>query len=396
VRPAPPPAPCAARGSAAARLGGAYCAYFLSVGLTVPYFAVFLRWRGYDLSAIGWMLALAPAMRVLVPPSLGFLADRSRGAGFWGAVAAWSAVAGIAGVVFGPSPWVVLLGLALYSAATAPAIPLLDATLLREAREQGAPMGRIRLWGSVGFLLTSCGLGFAFPGMPAAAIGWGLAGATVLFAVYLSVSRLDEEPPVPPQLEDVGVLLRGPGVLLLLGAVFLNRAASSPYNGFYTLFVQDLGLGGDVVALNWALAVTTECVAMLFMDRAVLRFGAPAVFAFGCALEAARWFAHAFVTTRAELLMLSPFHGLAFCALFLGGARCFAHLVPARLRATGQGLNAAASGLGATVGYVAGGRIYEAFGGAAAFAAAGVVGVACTLGALQLARGGPMRGSESA
>lgn len=368
------------------RLAAAYGVYFLGIGLFLPYFPVLLQERGYDSAAIGWMLALSPALRVVSPPAVGFIADRWRGAGFWGAMAAWLAAAGMAAVVFGPGVGTVVAGLALYSAATAPAIPLLDATLLRQVRLRGGPMGRIRLWGSIGFLLTSFGVGFFVPALPAGLIGIGLFGATVLFAVVLMLSRLDEARPERPRLAEVGEILRSPAILLLLVANFVNRVASAPYNAFYTIFVRDLGLGGDIVALNWGIAVAAEVLAMLVVDRLADRFGAPAVFAFGCALETARWFAHMVVRSPVGLLALSPLHGIAFCALFIGTVKCFAVLVPERLRATGQGLSTAASGLGAALGFALAGVGFERFGGAAVFGVAGLVGLVATAGALLLVR----------
>ena len=378
-----------ARGSAYARMSAAYFLYFVAFGLYVPYFPAYLRGRGLDAAAVGWFVALAPLSRVVVPPLVGLVADRRGGPRRWGAVCAWGGVAGLALAAGVPGVPALLAGTFLFSAFTAPTIPLLDSAAVR-AGARG--FGTIRLWGSLGYLLTSFGLGYFFPALPGAAVLAAMLGAQALFAAYVSLPVGGEEPAASRfPWGEVRLVARDARVGLLLSTLFLNRVASAPFNGFYTLFVQDAGLSGRVVALTWGVAITAEVGAMMFVDRALGRFGTGAVLAAGVGLEAARWLAYAFVRTEGGLLLLAPLHGLAFCMVYVAGVRCAAEVVPAGLRSLGQGVSATAAGLGQAMGIVAAGYLYEGAGPQATFAAAGATGALAVLSALLLGRAAAAR-----
>ena len=372
-----------AEGADYARMSAAYFLYFVAFGLFVPYFPAYLRGRGLDAAAVGWFVALAPLARVVVPPLVGLVADRHRGPRFWGAVCAWGGVAGLFVTASWPGRLVLLSGTFLFSAFTAPTIPLLDASAVRAGARR---FGSIRRWGSLGYLLTSFGLGYFFPELPGATVLFALLGAHFLFAAYLSLPFGEEATVSSVAWGDVRFFMRDARVLLLLSTLFLNRLASAPFNGFYTLFVQDLGLSGRTVALTWGIAITTEVAAMSFVDRALGRFGTPAVLAAGVGLEAARWLAYTSVRTEGGLLLLAPLHGLAFALLYVAGVRCVTEVVPAGLRSLGQGLSATAAGLGQAAGIVAAGYLYQGAGPPSMFAAAGAFGCLSLLSALLLGR----------
>lgn len=375
--------------SDALRLSGAYLLLFAALGLYLPYFPVYLQAQGFDGAAIGWMLALAPLMRFVAPPVFGALADRVRGPRFWSMCAAWGSVAGMALVAVGPGP-ALAVGLLLYFLAAAPAIPLLDATALHLLDYRRARFGRMRTWGSAGFAAASLGLGLAFPEMPAGVVIMSLVAAHFAFALYVSLWRLEQAPPARPPLRDIPALLADRRLLLVLLVLVLNRVASGPFNGFYTIFVKEAGHGGEVVAWTWGIAVAVEVFVMLAVDRAIDRYGAFPVLAFGGLLEAARWFAYAARTDAAALLLLAPLHGIAFATTYVAMVRGVADMVPRRHRSTGQGVAAAATALGQGLGFVGAGYLYDAAGASAMFAVAGVVGLASliALAPLLAGRGG--------
>lgn len=373
-----------AKGTGYARISAAYFLYFIAFGLYVPYFPAYLRGRGLDAASVGWFVALAPLCRIVIPPLAGLLADRGRGPRFWGAVFAWGAAAGLAVVTAGPGGFMLLTGTLLFSVATAPTIPLLDAAAVAGGAKR---FGSIRLWGSLGYLLTSFGLGYFFPSLPGAAIIAALLAAHLLFATYVSLPAEAEATSYRNVAWDEARLLaRDARVWLLLSTLFLNRVASAPFNGFYTLFVQDLGLSGRAVALTWGIAIATEVATMILVDRTLGRFGTSAVLAAGVALEAARWIAYSHVRSEAGLLLVAPLHGLAFALLYVASVRFVTEIAPAGLRSLGQGLSATAAGLGQALGIVGAGYLYGAAGAATMFCAGGAVGALAFIATLLLGR----------
>lgn len=419
-------------------LAPAYFLYFTTTGLIAPYFPAFLAARGLDTVAMGWLLAAGPLARVFFPPLIGLATDaaRARGEGEDAGrralrVVAMGALVATLVIASGANAVALVAGTLLYYLFVAPVIPLLDSLAVRQAARRGKGFGRVRLWGSIGFLLTSALFGWLSPQLSAASVAASLVGSHLLFALFLllparggyerdgdapradNLRRDDTDDevmrqtgvmsapvaPTPvPHAEGSaaggsGVIsawrearasLRQPALLLLLSTLFLNRLASAPFNGFYTIFVRDLGFGGDVVAWSWALGVSTEVLFMLVIDRLIARSGFAPVLVAGVLLEALRWFALSLAETRAELLFIAPFHGIAFTMLYVASVRGLARVVPAGLQTFGQTAGAAATGFGQTVGLILAGYLHDAAGNTGMFFVAGCVGVLTTANAASL------------
>jgi MFS transporter, PPP family, 3-phenylpropionic acid transporter len=357
------------------QLAIAYLLYFVTGGLYLPYFPLYLNARGFDIANIGWLLALNPLTRTLIPPFLGLLADLKRGPRFWGMVAAWGAVLGITLVWYSKSYPLLILGIGIYFITTSPTVPLLDSSLVQSLRDKPGRFGHVRLWGSIGFVVTSFGLGLIYPDLPAHIIIGSLICTHILFALYVTSSKVDYVPPKRPDWRDVPRLLRRLDIVILLLAIFFNRLASAPFYGFYTIFVKENNLGGDVVALTWGLAVFTEVLVMLVVDKYIDRLGTINVMAFGMLFEALRWFTYTLVHSKLGLLLLAPGHGLAFTLLYVASVRTITSYVPASLNSLGQGLAAAAAGGGLMLGLIGSGYLHQNFGSGHMFFAGGIVGV---------------------
>lgn len=365
------------------RISAAYFLYFVTLGLYLPYFPAYLRGRGLSPVDIGWLLAMGPLARGVLPPLFGLLADRFKGPHFWGVVTAWGMAAGMVCVLAGEGFAMLLLGVAIYYLSNSATIPLLDATALSYLARFPGRFGTLRLWGSIGFIVTSFGLGLLFPALPMTLIAAGLVASHVVFAAYVTAAPVEEAAPQRPAPGELRALLASAPLLALMLGLFLNRVASASFVGFYTLYVQDLGLPGDVVAWTWGIAVTVEVFVMLIVDRLIDRFGAGKVLTAGFLLEALRFGAYAYVNSRPWLLVLAPGHGIAFTLGYVATVRRALEIVPARLRATGQGLAAAATGFGQTVGLVLAGYAQARYGNQGMYLAAGAVGLT---GALVAAR----------
>lgn len=367
------------------QLSIAYFLCFVTLGLYLPYFPSYLRARGLSGVEIGWLLSLSPLMRTVIPPLLGILADRVRGPRFWGMVSSWGAALGLVVITLGDNYLFLLAGMICFFIFNAPAITLLDAATVLYLKRSASKFGHVRLWGSAGFILTSLGLGTLYPQLPAIVIIGAMVGSGLLFAIFISAARMEEGAPQRPEWHELPRLARNRQLLLLLFALFINRIASAPYNGFFTIFVQELALGGEIVALNWGLAVAIEIIVMLIVDRCIDRFGFGSVLAFGILSEALRWFVYTTFTNKLVLLAVAPGHGIAFATIYVSTVRGVNKIVPIQLASLGQGLAAAATGLGTVLGLIAAGYLKQSSGSKTMFFAAGILALINFVIALPLA-----------
>ncbi|MFA6901787.1 MAG: MFS transporter, partial [Gallionellaceae bacterium] len=151
------------------RIAGFYFFYFAFVGLFSPYWSLYLKSLGFNAVQIGVLMSAQPVMRMLAPALWGWLADRLGNRRLVVQLAALGSVLAYLGVFFTTDYIGLLLVLALMSVFWSASMPLVEATTLTYLGKNAARYGRLRSWGSVGFILAVLGLGFAFDYI---AIGW--------------------------------------------------------------------------------------------------------------------------------------------------------------------------------------------------------------------------------
>jgi PPP family 3-phenylpropionic acid transporter len=279
------------------------------------------------------------------------------------------------------------IGYALFSVGIG---GLVDALAIARTRA-GADYGRMRFWGSLGFvvaalsagaLLAARGARRADPLVPV--MVWLALAAT--FAASLRLGGTGEQS-AHPRLADARALLADRRIRLLLLAGPLHWACSAPYNVYFGVFLHDLRLSPLVSGASFCIGVTAEMLVLLFFRRVQARASLEDLLAVAFAGSAARWFATSHVHATWLLVALQSLHGLTFGLFWGAGIALLAESVPPSLRATGQALFVMSNNLGTALGNVATGALYDAGGAQRLFLLAALVEVVPLAMALNARRG---------
>ena len=250
---------------------------------------------------------------------------------------------------------------------------LADALAVARVRA-GAIYGRMRLWGSVGYVIAAITVGALLgpyllrlrgPLVPCAM--WAALAAA--FVASLSLGGTGE-PTTRPRIADIRTLLAEPGLRLILLAGALHWACMSPYNVFFGVFLRDLGLEPLWWGVAYAIGVTAEMLVLLTFHRMHARFSLDALLAAAFIASALRWVGNAVLRAPAALIALQALHGMTFGMFWSAAIALVAATVPPKLRATGQALLVMAINLGGAVGNLAVGRLYDSAGPSTLFALA--------------------------
>src|SRR5262245_60716537 len=135
-------------------IGVFYFAYLGALGLFAPYFGLYLRSLGMSEGAAARLYGIVPAMGLLSPPLVGLLADARRARPHLLRAGSSLAALMFALLLVAPPRWEVIACIvALYALLRAPLTPLVDAAAV-DAVSGGMGFGRLRLWGSAGFLVA--------------------------------------------------------------------------------------------------------------------------------------------------------------------------------------------------------------------------------------------------
>jgi PPP family 3-phenylpropionic acid transporter len=356
------------------RLAVWYFWYFAFIGAFLPYFALYLQSIGLSAARIAVLMSLGQLMRLLAPLLWSWLAD-SGGRRVGIVVASTAAALASFSVVFLTQDFVALLiGMAILHFFWSASLPLVEALTLGHLGANAERYGRIRLWGSVGFVAAVMAVGLLLDSAPIRAqlwVSWALLLGTLLSALTLTEVKDHAGRIAGPIL---GVLRQRKVVFLLAAGLFMIAAHGALYV-FYSIHLVAQGYSKTLVGLLWTLGVVAEIGVFLLMPR----------ISFGVSLR--RTLLACFVLAILRFLMIGwgvAFIGLLVFAQLLHGASFGAHhaaTMAALNRWFEPGQQARAQALYGSVAYGAGGLggallagvLWEAAGAGITFSAASLL-----------------------
>ncbi|MDT7835398.1 MFS transporter [Aquabacterium sp. OR-4] len=395
----PEPTP-AATSATLRRFGLLWFTYFAGIGLFNTYAPLWFKALGLSTLAIGAMSAMQAWTRLLAPYGWSWMADHSgqrTGLIRWAAAGALAATLGLWGLTGASGLWPVLLpgtaavtlAVALLFVANGGVVPLAEAALSQLlVTRQGldtARYGRVRVWGSIGFIVS-----VSLAGVALQATGTGLfplAVALLNAALLLAALQLPagapaqrHAAPVPPVLP----LLRRPTVAWFFASIFFTVLAHVSLYAFLSLYLDSLGYRKDAVGALWAVAVVCEVAFFFTQGRWSSLLTPHGWFKAAAAVSVLRFGAVALGGSSALVLVLAKVsHAVTFAGHHGGCIALLSRYFPDRLRGRGQALYTALGyGLSGLVGGLAGGWLIEYAGYAAVFwaaAASAALGLLCAV-----------------
>lgn len=358
-----------------------YLALAGAFGCYLPYLSLYLSSVGLSESQAVQVQAVVPFVSLLAPALAGLAAD-ARHARIWllrGLSAAATLVFAALAVAGGNLIAVAAL-LAGFALVRAPLVALADATAHEHVRQHGGSYGRLRTWGSLGFLITVSCAGALYDATSIRMMIWTTSG--VLAVLFASTWRM----PAPPPRREAGLsgelrrLLRTRSLWLMLAAIAAAQAAGVCYDTMLALHLGHLGYGKDFTGLVVGIGVAAEVVLLAVSGSLLARVPAERALAAAFAISALRWLVLSAATSRIALIAQAPLHAFTFGLYWASATTLIREYTGPRAAAAGQGLLGAAVTVGTITGNVYGGPLLERGGGRLVYAcAAGVAAVAAVL-----------------
>ena len=348
--------------------------YFAHIGFFNPYLPLWLKDLGYGLVAISVLTAIQSATRLLAPYGWGYLSDHTGERVKLLRVGASIALAVSCGLWFDGGYWWIATVLFVMFLHTSAMMPMSEAAMAHLVSSGGSfdakRYGRVRLWGSLGFLVTvlAAGAWFEHFGMghfPA----WTVLS---LVAVTLSVWNLpDLKEAVHTQEPKPAILpvLRQRAVQWFFVALFFHVLSHIGIYVFFSLYLDSLGYSKTVIGLLWAVSVLVEIVWFFTQSRWLPLLSLSAWLVLCSAVMVLRMLLTA---TSADiwfvLLLAQGLHALTFAAHHAVCTALLSHHFPGKLRGRGQALYATLGyGLTGVLGGLVGGLMSARLGLASVF-----------------------------
>ncbi len=351
------------------RLSAWYFCYFAFVGAFAPYFTLYLQSLGLTAAAIGALMSLMLAMRLLAPNLWGWLADHSGHKVFVIRLSALLSIAGFSIFFFATGFWALFVAMALMSFFWSAALPLVEALTLSYLEGVTEQYGRIRLWGSVGFiaavLLTGAWLDMA----PLATLLWVDLG--LLLGIAACAGLLPEARAKPVLAHSVPLLrlvLRRDVLALLIACLFMS-AAHGPFYVFYSIHLVAHGYDKSAVGALWSLGVVAEIGVFICMPHLLRAFPSRTILAASFCLAVLRFLLIGWGADQMVAMLIAQImHGATFGACHAAAVAALNEWFPAGQQARVQALYGSVSfGAGGMLGNLASGVAWESIGPGATF-----------------------------
>ncbi len=331
--------------------GAFYFAQYAVIGIYSPYFPLYLKSLDLTGPEIGILLALAPVSRFLFPAFWGLWADR---VGHRKLLVVLSLVAssGAFALFFGVRRFLPMAAVMfLYGFLLVPAIPLVEGIVQEEVDKRALEYGRVRLWGSVGFIAATMVFGRLLDAAPLRTILAGILGVSVLNVLPALALPGGAAPGDHPR-KSLRQQLRRGSVVAFLSSTALMQASHGAYYAYYSIHLDRLGYSRTAIGGFWTLAVAAEILMMLVSGRLLDRAGAPRLLTACFAVAALRWVILARSSALAPLLLAQALHAFSFGLFHVSAVGHTHHTFPPALRSSGQSLYSSLTyGLGNLLGF---------------------------------------------
>lgn len=364
------------------QFAGFYFFYFGYLGAFAPFFSLYLDALGYGAALIGAFLAVPQVMRIFASHLWGYLADRTQRRVQVSFVTGVLGTLAFLGVFAGSDIAWLFVCIALWSFFWSAALPLMETACLDYLGSHAGDYGRIRLWGSIGFIAAVIGGGYLLDVAGTTILLWIIAAAMAGTLVCLFQVPEVHHDGSRERVEPIARVLKRPQVIALIAACFFMVVSHGPYYTFFSIHLVNHGYSKTEVGWLWAIGVIAEIVVFACLPWLYRMCTVRGLLLLSFALAAVRfaligWFADVLIA----LLVAQVMHAATFGTFHSAALASVHRWFQGQNKARGQAVYSSLSfGLGGTLGGLASGAAWEQLGGAFTFGAA----AGCALAGLVL------------
>jgi PPP family 3-phenylpropionic acid transporter len=329
-----------------------FFAYYGYIGAFTPYASLFFADKGMSAPEIALLMSLMQVMRIFGPNLWGWVADHTQKRAAVLRLTAMCALACFLGMFVGKTFAHFFVLMTLVNTFTSAQGPISEALVLSEMRGDLTHYGRLRLWGSVGFIAAVTVVGELLDWRGIGFLPWVVLMLLVL--IVISSIRIEEPPYVHTHHDSPSVfmLLKQREVIAFFVSTFLMIASHSALYVFYSLYLSQLGYSKTVIGLMWSLGVVAEIVFFFYQAPIFRRFGVQRMMMVSLFAAVVRFCAIGlFARSLLWLLFAQLLHAATFGVHHSASVATLQRWFSGPLQARGQAIYTSISyGLGGTLG----------------------------------------------
>ena len=343
--------------------GSFFFLYFAYIGLVSPYASLFFLDRGFTVIEIAILMSMLQVTRIIGPFSWGWLSDYlSNRIGIIRFCACLGAL--VFTVVYFLNSYIsFFIWMFVLHTILSSLMPLGESATVHALYKDNSfdkRYGRLRLWGSIGFIMMVLFAGELFQRNSIEL--YPIVGTVILIALA-AITFLMHEPKLERRKMVKGefwVVLLNPDVRWFLLSGFFMQFAHAALYVFYSLYLADLGYNKFQIGLFWALGVFAEVLFFYYQSKVLSRLDPEVLLQASFGIGVIRFALMAFLPITSVLIIAQVMHAGTFAAHHSAATKLLQRWFTGPLQARGQALMATVSyGLGGTLGGLFAGWIWE-------------------------------------
>ena len=360
------------------KLGAFYFFYYAIVGTFMPYWNLYLQHQGFSFQQIGWLSSIAIITRFFAPFIWGWIADKSGKRMLLVRIATWveSCIWFLIFIVPNNFQSIATLMLIFSFFQNAILAQFEGVTLFWLGDEKAKLYGRVRKWGSVGFIVAVFLIGEL---LDLISIHWLpiilLSIAFLAFIWAFTIQEPSNAPKAQKKLQPIWKNIRHPTVLAFFSIEFILLFSFAPFYSFYSNYLHEQHYSTAQIGALWATGVIAEIVMFAYAQRIFLqRFSWQKLVILCLILTSIRWYivgvGSAYFVVQ---LLAQTIHAFSFGLFHLIAMKVIFQHFSAEQQGRGQALYSTMWGIGVAVGSILAGHYWNVLSGQHIFVYAAMV-----------------------
>lgn len=342
-------------------------------GSWLPLLALYLSSvLGFTAGEIGWIFATQAVASIVALFAGGQMADRLMSTEKLLALSHAIGGAAMFALAAQTSFWPFFALMLVYQLVYVPTLSLTNSICFHHLRDARDDFGKIRLWGTIGWIAASWPFVFLLSGKTGPSLESALASIFVVaglasFALAAFSLTLPRTPPARgvgeknAPLEAIK-LLAVPAFLVLFVVTFMDALVHQAYFQWTSPFLERAGLPANWIMAAMSLGQVAEIGTMVVLGLVLRRLGWRMTFAVGILAHAMRFFIYALGDPLWLMVAVNIVHGMCYAFFFAAVYIFVDEHFPRDSRASAQGLfNLLILGLGPFFGSLLWGALGDRF-----------------------------------
>lgn len=356
-------------------LASFYFLHYCTLGIIFPFSGYFFKEKRYTGTEIGFFLAIFPLAKFIFADFWAQKFTSVRNKKLFISVCIFISSTSLIPLYLFDSRILTAFVMVVFAFSRAGIIPVMDSMAV--AMDEKISYGRMRLFGSLGFIATSITAGTVMDRFGISSFIFTFMGAGLMSIIPAAMMRYDMQVFRPKTAEEKKLT---PELALFFAGLTVYLTTFSFLSNFLNIKVASVGLSQTQAGYMWSIGVVSEII-FFYNQETVLKYvPLKPLIIISMLLGGVRYlvtgYAHSFIV----LFVFSAFHGFSYGTFHTGVMQYIKQKVPERLKLRAQTVYSGVGyGLGTILGSGISGLVYDAMGIKAVFVAAALF---CAAGAV--------------